>query len=262
MKQKLIGALCALSISLCGMSAQAEQNYQDIWWDPDQSGMGFNIGQQDNRIVIAWYHYDANSRPTFLSFAGTLSGGVATGSLSRSNGDAPGDNYDPAHVQPSVAGTATITFSSDTSATFEYDFEGKNGTIPLQRFTHTPLGLSGDFHVSTVSSWTDCSTAPVPNGSDDDHGLASLSKQNNYHALTVNLSGSGAKCEHSLDLEQAGAIFSGNGTYFCESGESGQTIVKNLQITGAGILSADYVLKPYGGGSCTINEQLAGVRHK
>lgn len=264
MKKKLISTLCTVSISLCGMSAQAaEQNYQDVWWDPDQSGMGFNIGQQDDVIVVAWYHYATDGRPTFLNLAGTLVNGVLEGKLDRTTGDAPGDNYDAGSVVPSIAGTARISFSSDTSANFEYDFEGKSGTIPLQRFTHTPLALSGDFHVSTVSSWTNCSTDPVPDGNDDDHGLVHLSKSGDYYVLTSNLSGSGASCTYTLDLVQAGAIFSGIGGYEClPSGESGGVVVKNLQITGGKVLSADYVLQPYGGGSCKIDAQLAGVRQK
>jgi len=29
-------------------------NYQDWWWDPQQSGMGFNVGHQGNTVVVAW----------------------------------------------------------------------------------------------------------------------------------------------------------------------------------------------------------------
>lgn len=63
LKRFVITAHLLLSL-LTGQSHAAD--YQDFWWNPSMSGMGWNISQQNNTIFMAWFNYAADSKATSL----------------------------------------------------------------------------------------------------------------------------------------------------------------------------------------------------
>lgn len=111
--------------------------YQDWWWNPAQSGMGVNIGQQGDTLVVAWYHFDSKGNATYLMLSGPLEENRLSGILYRTTGPAPGPGYDRTSVKRTEVGTATLEFLSPGAATFDYTYDGKSGSIPLQRFLYT-----------------------------------------------------------------------------------------------------------------------------
>lgn len=117
-------------------SPQAAVNYQDWWWDPERSGMGFNIGHQGKLLLIGWHHYDNFRRPTWLTMSGELKGNIVTGELVRSNGPMPGPSYAPGSVISRAVGIATITFTDADNAVFEYSYDGNYGSIDLRRYNY------------------------------------------------------------------------------------------------------------------------------
>jgi len=99
LKSITTGLLFVLTL---GLSNSAAASYQDWWWNPAQSGMGVNIGQQDNTIFAAWNLYGDDGKATFLSFSGTIiptiRGDTVDGALYRNTGPSPGlamDNKQP-----------------------------------------------------------------------------------------------------------------------------------------------------------------------
>jgi hypothetical protein len=108
--------LVSLIWALCS-SSHAANNYQDWWWNPAQSGMGLNVGQQNDTLFVAWFNYGDDTRASFLTMGGVLSGNTLTGPLLRNTGPVPGPNYNPALVKQTAVGTATITFNSNNDAT-------------------------------------------------------------------------------------------------------------------------------------------------
>ena len=114
-------------------------DYQDWWWNPAQSGMGINIGQNDDTLVIAWYHFDNKGQATYLMFSGPLAENRLSSTLYRTAGPAPGPGYDRADVHSTAVGTATIDFLSSGEATLSYEYDGQAGSIILQRFLYSEL---------------------------------------------------------------------------------------------------------------------------
>jgi hypothetical protein len=112
-------------------------DYKDIWWNASQSGMGFNLSQVGNTVFGAWYFYADSGQPTFLTFSGEIQNNRLSGPLFRNTGPAPSANYDASRVQSAAVGNAVMVFSANDPhvARFEYAFEGKTGTIDLQRFS-------------------------------------------------------------------------------------------------------------------------------
>jgi hypothetical protein len=102
-------------------------NYQDMWWNPSESGWGISLTHQGSTIFAAWFTYDQDGTPIWLSFTATPTQqiGAYSGTIFRASGPAfftvP---FDPMNVTRSVVGTATLTFASGNSATFAYTLFG------------------------------------------------------------------------------------------------------------------------------------------
>ena len=143
MKLKIVNRVCAALMVVCmsGVVSAAQGSYDDWWWNPDMSGMGVSVGQKEDTLVVAWYHFDADRQPIYLMLSGRLDGNRLTGPLLRTRGPRPGDGYDSRMVKTSQAGTATLEFVSIDQAVLHYDYDGKSGQIPLQRFVFRLPGI-------------------------------------------------------------------------------------------------------------------------
>jgi hypothetical protein len=100
-------------------------NFQDIWWAAPagvESGWGDNFAQWGDVIFAAWFTYDLDSSPLWLTATLDKTGpGNYTGQLFRSTG--PPFNavpFVPANVVLTAVGTLTLTFAHGNSATFAY----------------------------------------------------------------------------------------------------------------------------------------------
>jgi len=49
-----------------GTKAAGTENFQDLWWNPADSGWGVNIAQQGDTVFGTYYTYDANGRATWF----------------------------------------------------------------------------------------------------------------------------------------------------------------------------------------------------
>jgi hypothetical protein len=133
-----------------GLISQASlaTNYSDWWADPSFGGSSMNISQQGNSLGLAWYFYDAAGTSTWIFGGGDLSGATASVALFRATGVTLGA---PASVTSVPIGTATITFTSDSAATFAFEYSGtsaypsRSGQLALQRYTLAPLPIAGTY---------------------------------------------------------------------------------------------------------------------
>jgi hypothetical protein len=55
------GTECAVG----GIKAGGTDNFQDLWWNPADSGWGVNIAHQGDTLFATYYTYDANGRGTW-----------------------------------------------------------------------------------------------------------------------------------------------------------------------------------------------------
>lgn len=225
--KRLVGFILAFQVYAVASSAFATDNYQDWWWNPALDGMGFNVGHQGETIAVAWYHYSASGEPTFLIFTGTLEAGTMTGSLIKSTGPLPGSAYNPAAVQLQTVGTATITFHSYNSATFEYSFEGLSGSIQLVRFGFTNIkdklnkAFSGEIHGNHLMFGSDSTDFTFVLGESD-------------FKLTRSSFFSGT-CIFEGTYQHAAASINAEGTYECSDFSEGTFEATGLRLTPEGL---------------------------
>ena len=116
----------------------------DLYWVPTESGWGAKLVQAtDGSVFGAVYFYDETGNPRWMTIQGSWTGaGVFSGKLYTTRG--PGFNaspFNPALVQVTEAGTATLTFAADTQSV-RFDFAMGNQVVSKQmvRFSNIPEG--------------------------------------------------------------------------------------------------------------------------
>ena len=64
---KLILFALAIAVSTSVLTtASRANNYQDLWWNPNESGWGINISQQGDVMFATWFIYGAGNQPTWI----------------------------------------------------------------------------------------------------------------------------------------------------------------------------------------------------
>ena len=102
-------------------------NYQDLWWNPAESGWGLNLTQQGNTIFAAWFTYDEDGTPLWLTATANpaLQARRYAGTLYRSSGPAfytvP---FSPVNVTKMPVGTVVLNFADGNNGTFSYTLFG------------------------------------------------------------------------------------------------------------------------------------------
>ena len=126
-------------------------NYQDLWWNPAESGWGVNFTHQGDIIFATWFTYDASRKPWWLiaelhrTPAGTYAGKVST-----VKGPAfDSVPFDGSKVVETFVGDATVTFADGNRATFAYTV---NGTTQAKAVTRQVF----------VAPGTVCTSPPPP----------------------------------------------------------------------------------------------------
>ena len=122
------------------------KNYQDLWWNPSESGWGINLAHQGDVIFATWFTYGASGRGQWIvgSDLRRQATGEFRGRLYRTTGRAF-DQIAPGSVllsSPADVGEATLTFQDGENGRFEYNVDGvvQSKAIKRQQFgATTPL---------------------------------------------------------------------------------------------------------------------------
>lgn len=118
-------------------------NYQDLWWNPSESGWGINLTHQDQTLFGTLFTYGENNRGLWL----VMSAGVRQpdgsfyGELYRTRGPVfSAVPFNSSQVSVTPVGTMRLAFSNGESGTLSYTVNGVqvNKTITRQVFS-TPL---------------------------------------------------------------------------------------------------------------------------
>lgn len=243
--------------TMVALEATAATNYQDWWWEPAKSGMGVSIGQQENTLFVAWYHFSDDGKATYLTFSGNLTGNAVEGILARSTGPAPGPSYNRAEVKSSTVGNARISFAGDNAATLSYTYDGRSGVLNLQRFTFQNVTVAGSWRYAGVGNVTNCRNASY-NGSFETDGYATLTAGSGGNYVMAMLDDDGDYCTYTIKLPQNGSLFSGSGTFSCSSGVTGSVTVDKLRRVDD-FLTVEYSAQVTVGESCRETGRFGAV---
>lgn len=115
-------------------SRAAETNYQDLWWNPQESGWGINLAHQGNTIFATLFTYDSGGRDMWLVASGMPRqfDGSYAGALFLTEG--PPFNVAPwSAISLAQVGEMTLRFQNGESGTLTYSAFGVNVTKSIQR---------------------------------------------------------------------------------------------------------------------------------
>ncbi len=124
--RRLFSAI-AVTFSLFATSAFAQVvNYTDLWWNPNESGWGIQVTHHNDEIFGTWFTYDEQGNQLFIVLPGcniqryTDATKICRGDLYRTTGSPFNVPFVSANTAASLIGQATLTFTSNTTATFAY----------------------------------------------------------------------------------------------------------------------------------------------
>ena len=112
------------------------QDYTDLWWNPAESGWGISITHHvNNNLLLVWFTYDATGHPEWVVAQGGQWTGSSTwtGTMYRTSGPPSGGKFDPALVQATPIGQATLSFPDADNGTLKYVMDGRSGAKSLTR---------------------------------------------------------------------------------------------------------------------------------
>jgi len=258
---RFIQSLVICLLLLSGLS-HAANNYQDWWWNPAQSGMGLNVGQQNDTIFVAWFNYGDDTKASFLTMGDVLNGNTLTGTLYRGTGPVPGPNYNPAQVKQTAVGTATLNFNTNNDATLTYSYDNKGGTMALQRFSFAEPNFNQTWTVIDAYTNTDCVNSSMNGSVTKAQSIRSQKGTGSNFTFTINDLDGANMCIAAMSFQPAGSRGIATGTAACEGGFGAKITFDDLSIQ-ANYLNFSYTVTGMNSDrSCIQKGTMSGVVKK
>ncbi|MCL2873243.1 MAG: carbohydrate-binding domain-containing protein [Betaproteobacteria bacterium] len=116
------------------------RDYTGQWFNVSEDAWGLSVFQnfpgKPRYIFIPWFTYDSSGKAAWLIFEGDnwTADDTMTADVYRYTGPKWGTTpYDNSKVAKTKVGTATLTFTSETAAHFEYTVDGSSRSVDLQK---------------------------------------------------------------------------------------------------------------------------------
>jgi hypothetical protein len=209
-------AVCFLSAALVRPAFAVE--WTDIWWNPNESGQGYNFIQSDTFIFATFFVYGPNNEPIWYTGQMTVdSNGVWSGPLYQTTGSYFGAPWNPAQRTTTQVGTVTFAPSSSVTGTLTYNVNNVNVSKQIQRQTLTTIPLGGNYSGAILSVFSNCND-PSQNGSVRVFVDFTVAQTVSAGTLQINMTNSGGACTFAGPYNQVGQLYSiPNAAYTCGS---------------------------------------------
>jgi len=110
--------------------------YTGLWWNPEQSGHGFQFNQKDDVFFGTWYSYDQNGGPLWYLYIGEmLDADSARADMYRFTGPPLRNGvWDDELLQGDIVGEIRVEFDGEGAATADVSVGDVSGIYSLQPF--------------------------------------------------------------------------------------------------------------------------------
>lgn len=269
MNQRAHVVIAALLWLCLSGPAQAQGNYQDMWWQPAESGWGLMVVQQQDIISSVLFHYDDERKPRWYLLSNAPRGADErfSGTLFETRGPPLFSAFDPQAVDVRAVGTMTLHFTAANAATVEYSIDGESSSREIERITFSTIDGTGEYFGSH-SAFVQCPSNPQV-GNYIFPSSISVVQGNVVQVITSNslLNSGTVSCTWNIALEQQGSAARGSGTWICvnQQGNLVQTAtveVEELRFVGKSLLINFQAVTRYSGALTDCNERglISGVR--
>lgn len=257
MRKLLAAAVLALAAH-AHATTSFSTDVTDLWWNPDESGWGVNIIQQNNVVFATFFVYGPDNRShwyvasSMTAQQASQSGVTFNGALFETNGPFFGVSFNPVAVGRQEVGTATLQFALPNAGILTYTVNGASVTKQIRRQTWAANDASGTYEGSrgilSASGSTGCNPGfSFFTGIQLAQSQASLSMSGNL---------AGASCSFTGDYSQAGHLGASTGTFSCNNGLQGSYTLSEIETSPFGFV-ARYSGTERG---CTVDGRIGGVR--
>jgi len=124
----------APSCTWSAFDRSASDNFQDLWWNPNESGWGVNLTHQGSILFATLFTYDATGKGLWLvmSNGAQTAPGKFNGTLYQTTG--PAFNASPwTAATPQPVGSMSFSFVDGNTGTLTYTYNGTSVTKSIQR---------------------------------------------------------------------------------------------------------------------------------
>jgi hypothetical protein len=122
--------------TLGGDTKALATNFQDLWWNPLDSGWGVSIAHQGGTLFANYYTYDASGKGVWyvMPDANASQGAGYSGAVFRARGPAfDSPSWDASKVVLTDVGQAAFSFGASGAGTFRYTIEGNDSLKGMVR---------------------------------------------------------------------------------------------------------------------------------
>ena len=254
--------LSAIIIALYGRAEAS--SFQDLWWNPAESGWGVNIAQQGDTLFATWFIYGANREPLWVVMPGSARGSstvagevIHTGDLFQTRGSAFSVTpFVPlAGADVTKVGTATFRFTDGKQAQLTYVINGQSVTKAITRQNIVPLDLSGTYYGGFRRDATGCNNN-LNNGSRLDQAIYIVTTPSQSNSITIAEVG-GDTCRFTGTFTQFGSTYEATGTYTCVSATGNWSAREGMQTGSAFAMKLSLTRN---GESCVITGSIGGFK--
>lgn len=258
--------LAAFAIALSAGSlptAALANNYQDLWWNPSESGWGINIAQQGDVMFATWFIYGANRQPTWIFLSRADRSGALGNTFAGDIFQAVGTPFSAIPFVPlqgadlTRVGRATLVFSDARTGSLTYDV---NGVTVVKQITRQVIGvanLTGTYFGGLKREGSGCVSAAL-NGSVLNQATYSVNHTVATGALTITEVG-GTFCIFSGNVQTFGSITEGSGGFTCAAENITGTWTMREGRTSPNAFSALMAMRP-NNEPCTLNATIGGLK--
>ncbi len=261
-------ALRATAMALCGtLSIGAHAgSYQDLWWNPDESGWGVNIIQQANILVATWFIYDTDGKPLWLLGTAASSGGTSyAGEVYKYTGPPyAAASFDANAVTETAVGTTQLNFADLASGTISYTVNGATVTKNIIRQSYAYPKIADTYVVSAIRVRSGCSDSSQ-NGTVYlyNHAYDFYAVGNTLSISYGNVDADGVfmgACSAVGTMGIHGSVVSFSAPFNCVNGTAGTLAISDLRVTDSGFLGSFIWQYAAGSSSCRFADSTSGAR--
>jgi hypothetical protein len=236
----LKGAAAAAALTAALPLAAAAGQYSDLWWNPQESGWGMNVVQQEETAFVTLFVYARDGSPTwYVAPAARIThygsaGPLFNGTLYRTRGPWHGGEFDPGQVAVVAVGNVDLEVLAKDRIRVHYSAEGVAVVKDVVRQTWDQP-LVGANYVSQFILRQAHPSGGAPIGTRDFPGdvLVHFDAGQGYMRVDDPL----RRCEYRGPYQTTGKLIRFSGTYACSAGDgaSGTFEVNDLEVSTHGL---------------------------
>jgi hypothetical protein len=251
------------------LAGRASVDASDLWWNPDESGWGINIQQQDNIAFATIFTYGVDRQARWFSgsdlrIRATLPGGLPSfsGKLYESTGPGYMTSFNPAGVTRREVGDIYFDPSDKPDEAFlMYYVDGLNYVKKLKRLTMKENDSSGAYRGHYAAS----RSCPLNSGPSTFTEPVSFTVTQLRGSFSLTDTTANQTCTYSGIYEQRGRMLWSQGAYHCGGNlpEDGNYTITELEVGQEGLIAQIQRTASNtsnGNRGCTMSGRLAGVR--